>query len=79
MDQPTYFRGNDKRLLLMFSRRSYNSVLLFNLSSEIDMADVWLFGASNDKAFATRLTVSRSVTHKFINHHINTTHTHTEK
>lgn len=77
MDQPTYFRGNDKRLLLMFSRRSYNSVLLFNLSSEIDMADVWLFGASNDKAFATRLTVSRSVTHKFHMTYTYQHHTHT--
>lgn len=57
---PVYFCGNDKRLLFIFSRRSYKSVLLFNFNSETDIAKVSLFGASNASELATRLMVSRS-------------------
>lgn len=57
MNIPTCLVGKLNKLLLIFSRRSFTSMLLFNLSSEIVIADDAL---SKDNALATRLIVSRS-------------------
>ena len=44
----------------MLSRRSFSSVLAFNFNNEMDMEDASLLCAVDDRAFATRLIVSRS-------------------
>lgn len=64
--EPTNFFGNDSKLFFIFSRRSYKSMLLFNFNNEMDIAKVSLFGVSIDRAFATRLIVSRSRSQSYL-------------
>lgn len=57
---PTAISGKLNKLFRIFSLRSPISVLEFNFNNETVIAIISLPDIIEDKAFATRLTVSRS-------------------